>query len=331
MKRTYWLLETRSDDVTRNPEMPMRYPPLFAHMLSQSSKDTFDPVEVQVSGGRGLFCFQVKVEQKSFQQRVRNWWGVEEKTVIEESFVVQNLGPSPILCGPEELKPHKKAKGDSVTICFAGASLKDVKIRNTKGLCGEGERAERGDVRMTFRIVPEEGGDPKEGHNYLFYTGRERSRPNDALVGDFHKDWFGNYEDLESEHGFIQWLFPLFLNSGVNWEAHKLGRSEAREIRRNMDAAVNVVRSYRLMLDFYGFRLVDDITGEVAPLEDEKAREARFNNFNYSSHNYLRISTPYSFYCYCYCYFKFYFDFYFSAYIDFSWTARIHSVQEAFP
>lgn len=287
--------------MNQNSEMPARDPPLFAHMLKSSGKDTFDPVEIHI-GDKGLFCFQVKVEQNSFKKQVRSWWGYEDKTVTEESFVIQNLGPSTILVGEEELKFHKKAKGDHVTIAFAGVSLKDVNIMNVEGQCGDGKEVGGDEIKMTFRVMSEEGGDPKEGHNYLFYTEMEKSKPNNALVSDFHRDWFENYYDLESEHGFIQWLFPLFLNSGVNWEAHKLRRSEAREIRRNLAAAVNVVRSYRLMLDFYGFRLENDVTGKVVPLENKRAREARFENFNYSSHNYLRISTLFRFtatFCFC--------------------------------
>ena len=153
---------------------------------------------------------------------------------------------------------------------------------------GRGESGEK----VTFRIRARGGRRPQGGGTTTSSTqGEERSKPNDALVSDFHKEWFGDYHSLESENDFIQWLLPLFLNSGVNWEAHKLGRGEAREIRRDLTAAVNVVKSYRLMLDFYGFRLEDDVTGKVVPLENREARKARFENFNYSSHNYLRIST----------------------------------------
>lgn len=296
MVRTYWLLETRSDDVEHNPEMPMRDPPLFAHMLNKSDENVFEPVEIHV-GDEGLFCFQVRVETKITKERASSWWGgYIEKDVVEEHFYVQNLGPSTIICGDKELAFQEDTKCDYIAITFGNTSLKSIKIVNAQGLCGDGKKIEGGSSKMTFRIVSDdddddnEGGDPKEGVNYLFYTEQLPSRPDNARVNDFHTKWYKNYEDLEEEHGFIQWLFPLFLNSGVNWEAHKLCRSEAREIRRDLKAAVNVVRSYRLMLDFYGFRLADDVTGEVVPLEDKKARKKRFENLNYSSHNYLRIS-----------------------------------------
>lgn len=296
-EKTYWLLETRSDDVEQNPEMPIRDPPLFAHMLSKSNDNMFDPVEIHV-GDKGVFCFQLRVETKQVKKRPRfpfRFWGRDEENEREEEeehFYVKNLGPSTILCENEEIPPECEAKCDTnrITISLGKVSLKDIRIENERGLCEDGTAVEGGETQMTFRIIADEGGDPKRGANYLFYTKKLASKPDEAYVTEFHEEWYEDYNSLEREHGFIQWLFPLFLNSGVNWQAHKLGRGEAREIRRDLNAAANVVKSYRLMLNFYGFELADENTGKVVPIKDEKLRNERFENFNYSSHNYLRIS-----------------------------------------
>jgi len=57
-----------------------------------------------------------------------------------------------------------------------------------------------------------EGFNPKKMDNYLFYSGTGKSRPDHCTVTQFHTEWYGDYRRLEYEHGFIQWLFPLFLS-----------------------------------------------------------------------------------------------------------------------
>ncbi len=49
---------------------------------------------------------------------------------------------------------------------------------------------------------------------YHFYTNQLRSSPDNALLRDMH-DWQGDYETLESGHGFIQWLFPTRSESAL--------------------------------------------------------------------------------------------------------------------
>lgn len=126
--------------------------------------------------------------------------------------------------------------------------------------------------------------------NFLFYTNKETSKPDCLYISDFHEKWFGDYENLEMSHGFIQWLFPIFEASAFNWTSAPLTRTEARLIRRNEVAAKNVVASYKLMLNFYGLRLVDEQTGEVDYVEDESLKRSRMKNLNRMSHNYLRIT-----------------------------------------
>ena len=65
----------------------------------------------------------------------------------------------------------------------------------------------------------------------------------------------------------------------------------AKLIRESFDAAKRVVKSYQLMLDFYGMKLVDKRTGEIAR---RKKYFRRYINLNQNSHNNLRISMLYS-------------------------------------
>jgi hypothetical protein len=85
-----------------------------------------------------------------------------------------------------------------------------------------------------------------------------------------------------------QWLFPVFENAGMNWESSPLTKEGAALIRQDPAASARVVRSYRLMLRFYGLQLKDARTGEIERYPG--IYEERLDNLNWSSHNWLRIS-----------------------------------------
>lgn len=63
-------------------------------------------------------------------------------------------------------------------------------------------------------------------------------------------------------------------------------------IREDLKCAQRVIKSYRLMLNFYGIRLVDEETGKV---EREDNWREQYRNLNFSAHNFLRISKDSSF------------------------------------
>lgn len=73
----------------------------------------------------------------------------------------------------------------------------------------------------------------------------------------------------------------------MNSAADPLQLHEAEAIRSDPKCQERVLRSYEMMLDFYGMKLVDRNTGTIARAEHYKKR---YRNLNYSSHNYLRIT-----------------------------------------
>jgi len=91
---------------------------------------------------------------------------------------------------------------------------------------------------------------------------------------------------LERHHGYIQWLFPI-RETGMNFRAEKLQLHEAEKIKKDPECQKRVVRSYQLMLDFYGMRMKNETTGE---LERSKNWKDRYRNLNFSFHNNLRIT-----------------------------------------
>lgn len=122
--------------------------------------------------------------------------------------------------------------------------------------------------------------------NLNFYLGKIPSLPDAVRISDFHNDWYGSYDKLEDVHTFIQWLFPL-PEPGVNYKATPLTSQEIKDFCNSATAQANLLKSYKLMLDFYGIYLRDETTGEVKRAPNWRDR---FRNLNCHTHNNLRIT-----------------------------------------
>jgi len=142
---------------------------------------------------------------------------------------------------------------------------------------------------MEYRSnYPNARSNSKINDNLKFYTNKTPSYPDGDYIDNIHKQWFGNYRKLEFHHGYIQWLFPL-QEQGLNWDAEPLQKHEIESIKKDKKALERILKSYELMLNFYGFKLIDKTTGEIRRLPEGAYRD-RFRNLNTSSHNYLRIT-----------------------------------------
>ena len=130
-----------------------------------------------------------------------------------------------------------------------------------------------------------------EDPNVLFYKGEIASEPNGAKVDEIHRSWRGDFRRLELHHGYIQWLFPVFENAGMNFHSSPLTKEGAATIRASEVCSRRVLESYRLMLHFYGFScLTDATTGAVARDPDAAHAAERLENLHERAHNWLRIS-----------------------------------------
>ncbi|XP_016091556.1 opioid growth factor receptor-like [Sinocyclocheilus grahami] len=123
-------------------------------------------------------------------------------------------------------------------------------------------------------------------YNLDFYNGRIKSSHDDVYIDEFHQQWWGEYEKLEIVLTYIHWLFPL-QEKGRNLRAHELTKKEIKCFHKDKQAKSKLVKSYKLMLDFYGICLVDESTGDVERAPNWKDR---FRNLNRYSHNNLRIT-----------------------------------------
>ena len=127
---------------------------------------------------------------------------------------------------------------------------------------------------------------PSQSDNLKFYKNELKSYPDGDFIDTIHKKWWGNYKLLERHHGYIQWLFPI-RESGMNFHAQELQLHEAQKIMEDQKAQKRVLKSYMMMLDFYGMKIKDKVTGEIEKAENWKER---FQHLNRSYHNYLRIT-----------------------------------------
>ncbi|XP_013362918.1 PREDICTED: opioid growth factor receptor [Chinchilla lanigera] len=122
--------------------------------------------------------------------------------------------------------------------------------------------------------------------NLSFYKNEICFLPNGCRVEDILQKWKDNYELLEDNHSYIQWLFPL-REPGVNWHAKPLTLKEVEAFKSSKEVRERLVRAYELMLGFYGIQLEDRDTGAVCRAQNY---HKRFQNLNWRSHNNLRIT-----------------------------------------
>eukprot|EP01129_Flabellula_baltica_P002838 TRINITY_DN12738_c0_g1_i1.p1 TRINITY_DN12738_c0_g1~~TRINITY_DN12738_c0_g1_i1.p1 ORF type:complete len:387 (+),score=11.89 TRINITY_DN12738_c0_g1_i1:63-1223(+) len=120
--------------------------------------------------------------------------------------------------------------------------------------------------------------------NYRFLLGNIKSLPDGDFVHNIHK-W--SYDKLERHHGYIQWLFPIPRSRGINSYSFELTLQEAILISENYKCRINILNSYKIMLDFYGIELVNSVTGE---LQTTINYNERIEHLFRHPHNNLRIT-----------------------------------------
>ncbi|XP_023604589.1 opioid growth factor receptor [Myotis lucifugus] len=113
--------------------------------------------------------------------------------------------------------------------------------------------------------------------NLSFYKNEIPFRPNGYRIEYILEKWRDNYDLLEDNHSYIQWLFPL-REPGVNWHAKPLTQQEIEAFKSSQEAGQRLVQAYELMLGFYGIELEDRDTGKVRRAQ---SYQKRFQNLNW--------------------------------------------------
>ena len=129
--------------------------------------------------------------------------------------------------------------------------------------------------------------DPQATMNVQFYSNKIPSIPKGDYIDNIHKTWYGRYDLLETNHTYIQWLFPI-RERGVNARAQTLMLHEAKAITGDPAMHARFLRSYEMMLDFYGMQLLDQATGAVGRKEPNWKQQ--YANLIAHPHNNLRIT-----------------------------------------
>ncbi|KAG6332813.1 hypothetical protein ID866_6277 [Astraeus odoratus] len=125
--------------------------------------------------------------------------------------------------------------------------------------------------------------------NLEFYQNKLRCRPDGLLVDEILSQWQGDYEELEFNHGYIQWLFPI-REDGMNFEAQRLTPHEISAMKSDTEVMRRVLKAYTMMLDFYGMRLHSEETGLVGRVLPPQSYSSRYRNLVRAPHNNLRIT-----------------------------------------
>lgn len=118
-----------------------------------------------------------------------------------------------------------------------------------------------------------------------FYRGEGRDGRGRSLL-DLQAQ---SLDELEYNHDYIQWLFPLLEGSSANPSAPRLSAEDIAAFANDAALRDNLLRSLGVMLRFYGLELRD----ELERIEVRRAQtfpQRRVVWLNPYNHNYLRLT-----------------------------------------
>jgi hypothetical protein len=99
-----------------------------------------------------------------------------------------------------------------------------------------------------------------------------------------------NHRQLEIQHDYIQWLFPLATPSEFNPGAPLLTAAAARQFREDATLRSHVLAALGVMLTFYGLELDDGDPADISIDMADHFRERAASWLTPGNHNYLRLT-----------------------------------------
>jgi len=96
-------------------------------------------------------------------------------------------------------------------------------------------------------------------------------------------------EDMEIEHDYIQWLFPLHEPSRFNADAPVLMPEDVQAFRADKLMQYRVLKSFHRFLNFLGLEY-HDFQGQWKVKKADNFPERRQDVWNTTNHNWLRIT-----------------------------------------
>ena len=99
-----------------------------------------------------------------------------------------------------------------------------------------------------------------------------------------------SYAELESVHDYIQWLFPLMTTSNFNANSPVLNSETITAFLARPELRAMLLRSFRVMLRFYGLTLDDDDPEDIVVSKATTFSERSRFWLTPRNHNYLRLT-----------------------------------------
>ncbi|GAA6620390.1 opioid growth factor receptor-related protein [Scytonema sp. NUACC26] len=104
-----------------------------------------------------------------------------------------------------------------------------------------------------------------------------------------HEIWGWDFDELEYNHDYIQWLFPINEKSAFNPYAPVLNNEVIQRFQTDSRLQQNLLQSFNIMLKFYGLEgNMESDRYIVTKAQNYKIRAKEWINFG--NHNYLRIT-----------------------------------------
>ena len=119
-----------------------------------------------------------------------------------------------------------------------------------------------------------------------FYLGKQK-HPRGVTLEAI---WTWSDFQLEAEHTYIQWLFPLDEESAAVPSSPVLTAEDIKAFRKSAELRDKVRKSLRMMLSFYGFAAEEGSADNliITPAADFDSKSSRW--LISGSHNFLRIT-----------------------------------------
>ncbi|MEH2364873.1 opioid growth factor receptor-related protein [Nostoc sp.] len=118
-----------------------------------------------------------------------------------------------------------------------------------------------------------------------FYLGEQR----DSEGRTIQEMWTWDFEELECVHNYIQWLFPLPGRSAFNPDSPIVDQEVIQAFQSNPHLRQNLLRSFTVMLQFYGLQRHDS-NGKIVVSQSEDYPNRKREWVCIFNHNYLRIT-----------------------------------------
>ncbi len=165
-------------------------------------------------------------------------------------------------------------------------AIHQLALRLFKSLCSCFRRAAPSDSKPLSPAGPTAPSSGKGPLNLIaFYKGDEAN--NNGVTLNQILNW--DNERLESVHNYIQWLFPLRIQSGPNPTAPILDYPTIQAFKDDPGLKNQLLTSFRRMLTFYGLEL-NETTGVISRAQNFAERASVWLLNPSGHHNFLRIS-----------------------------------------